>query len=266
MARVVARLWRFAAAALVCGGAAGPSVACAPAPRMCTAEGDCGTRAACVAGRCVLRAATPAIATARRILVAPIDEGWVRRGDAARGDVATLGRGDGAIVFLRFSVPLAPEVTVVEGFLMLERAPGLEMGAEGLSLHAAGVEGAWDGRSLSWGRQPAVVEVGAAVTTVRPGEPAIVRLDMRSIIERWRRHPRLDGGVAVVADGVARAGLPLALAPSDALADRDDPVLAPEPSRATRPPSPSDPRVATRTLSGDPRYQVSGPRLELYVR
>jgi hypothetical protein len=237
---------------------------------MCAFESDCGAQASCVAGRCVAHGATPAIATARRLLIAPVDVGWVRRGEAAGGaaaSVATVGRGDGATVFLRFSVPLPPDVSVVEGYLLLERAQGIDSDPGTLTLHAARVEGAWDGRTLSWGRQPQVVELGAPVTTVQTGEGgAFIRLDVRAIVERWRRRDRIDGGIAVVTEGQTPSGLSLALAPADVPSDREDPVLSPPPAPATQPPSPFEPRAVGPSLAGDPRRQTAGPRLELYVR
>jgi len=240
---------------------------CVPPPRMCASESDCGSQASCVAGRCVARGATPAIATARRLLLAPVDVGWVRRGEAAAGGVATVGRGDGATVFLRFSVPLPSEVSLVEGYLLLERAPGLDSDPGTLTLHAARVEGAWDGRTLSWARQPVVVDLGAPVTTVQTGGGgAFVRLDVRAIVERWRRRDGREGGIAVMTEGQTPSGLPIALAPVDVPADRDDPVLAPPPAPATQPPSPFEPRAVGPSSTGDPRRQTAGPRLELYVR
>src|SRR5580658_10257664 len=89
---------------------------CVPPPRMCSSEGDCGSQASCVAGRCVAHAGVPAISTARRLLVAPVDVAFLSPGASPsdRGGVVApalvmLGRGDGAMAFLRFSVPLAPE-------------------------------------------------------------------------------------------------------------------------------------------------------------
>ncbi len=247
--------------------AASAGMSCTPPPRMCAFESDCGAQASCVAGRCVAHGATPAIATARRLLIAPVDVGWVRRGEAAAGGVATVGRGDGASVFLRFLVPLPPEVSVVEGYLLLERAPGIDSDPGTLVLHAASVEGAWDGRTLSWGRQPPVVDVGAPVTTVQTaGGGAFVRLDVRAIVERWRRRDSADAGIVVLTEGQTTSGLSLALSPVDVPSDREDPVLAPPPAPATQPPSPFEPRAIGPSLAGDPRRQTAGPRLELYVR
>jgi hypothetical protein len=233
---------------------------------MCSGETDCGSQASCVSGRCVARGATPAVANAKRQIFAPVEVGWVRRGDATGADVAALGGADGAIVFLRFAVPLAPEVNVVEAYLLLDRAPGIDVDPATYTLHAARVAGAWDARSLSWARQPSVVEVGAPVTRVFGAGASLVRLDVRSIVERWRRRDADEHGIAVVAEGQGGAALPLALEPLDVPADRDDPLLVPPTALATQAPSPFEPRQAPPVTVGDPRRQVSGPRLELYLR
>ncbi len=248
-------------------GAVLVSASCVPPPRMCTSEGDCGAQASCVAGRCMAHGATPAIATARRLLVAPEDVGWVRRGDATGGAVATLGRGDGATVFLRFSVPLPAETSLVEGYLLLQRAPQVDSDPGTLTLHASLVEGPWDRGTLSWGRQPRVVELGAPVTTVATaGGGTFIRLDVRAIVERWRRRDRTEGGIAVVSEGQTPSGMPIALEAVDTPRDRQDPVLAPSPAPTLQPPSPFEPRALATPVAGDPRRQASGPRLELYVR
>ncbi len=253
--------------------------ACAPPPRMCFTEGDCG-RAACVAGRCLASGATAAVLSSRRLLLDPVEIGWVRRGSGGSGnpatDVAVLGREDAARLFLRFDVPLPREATLVEGFLLLERAPGLDADTEPLALHVESVEGRWDARSLSWAQQPAVVGVGAARTTVVPAVAGIVRLDIRPLLERWRRRGRegdpASGGLAVVAEpagpsgSASPSGLPVALVPLDVPPDQGDPVLQPEARPSTQPPSAFEPRAPLQAGPGDPRRQVQGPRLELYVR
>jgi hypothetical protein len=93
-----------------------------------------------------------------------------------------------------------------------------------------------------------------------------VRLDVRTIVERWRRRERLEGGIAVVTEGQSSSGVSFALSPLDIPADRDDPVLAPAPAPVTQAPSPFEPHPAAPALLGDPRRQAVGPRLELYVR
>ena len=229
--------------------AVGLAVACVPPPRMCVSEAECGTSAACVAGRCVARGATPAIDSARRLLFAPVDVGWAHRGsgDASDGSlaVATLGRGDGATLFLRFEVPLPRETTVLEAYVLLDRVPDATVDPAPIALHTARVVGAWDSRSLTWGSQPPIEEVGAPVTRVAGASGATVRLEVRELLQRWRKRERDEFGLAIVAEGRSTTGVTFALAPSDVPADRRDPVLA---------------------ASTGPRSQLEGPRLEAYVR
>src|SRR3984957_1275254 len=93
---------------------------CAPPPRMCAQESDCGSQASCVAGRCVVHGATASIDNARRFLVDPIDVGWVQRTDGPRKpSVASFGRdGDAGIAFLRFSLELRPDLKIVEAYVL----------------------------------------------------------------------------------------------------------------------------------------------------
>jgi hypothetical protein len=187
---------------------------CARSPRMCVAESGCGAGASCVAGRCLSRGAVPAIATARRVLVDPVDVAYLRpgAGPAAAG-LATLGRGDRALLLLRFSVPLPPEVSVVEAYLVMDRATDVDADPAPVTLHVARVVDAWDGGSTSWARQPRLEEVGAAETRVLPSSGGIVRLEVRSVVERWRRRARDEMGVAVVTEGSSTTGLAFALPP-----------------------------------------------------
>jgi hypothetical protein len=209
---------------------------------MCAQETDCGAQASCVAGRCVAHGATPAIDSARRLVVAPADVGFVsRRGDGV-SPVATLGRAeDASVAFLRFSVPLPPEASVLEAYLLLEQVPGVDADAPGIALHVARVTSAWDGASLSWARQPSIEEIGAPVTRVRSDRGPLVRLDVRDLVERWRRRSRDDLGIAIETDATSATGVAFALAPADVARDRDDPVV-----------------MAPRHLGG--------PRLEVYVK
>jgi hypothetical protein len=198
------------------------------------------------------------------MLVEPVEQGWVRRGDATSAGIATLGRGDDAVLFLRFSVPLPPEVTLLEGYVLMQRAPAVDGDPGTIALHAARIEGTWDARSLSWGRQPSWVEVGAPITTVQVGISAQgtpVRVDVRGIVERWRRRERGEGGLAILTDGRSASGLPIVLEPTDVPTDREDVVLRPAEPSVAQASSPLDPPP----VALHPR-QVGGPRLELYVR
>jgi hypothetical protein len=181
---------------------------------MCISGGDCGPPSSCVGGRCVARGAVPAISTARRVLYGPVDVGYVSRGASAGAPaIATLGRGDGALVLLRFSVPLPVEADVLEAYVLIERVSDVDSDPEPIALHAARVTGAWDDRSLSWAQQPRVEEAGAPVTRVLPAAGRRVRLDVRDIVARWRRRSRDDLGLAIVAEGKNPTGIAFALSP-----------------------------------------------------
>jgi len=127
--------------------------------------------------------------------------------------IVTMGRDDGALAFLRFSVPLTPEAKVLEAYLVLERPAGISIDPTPVALHAARVVDPWDGRSISWARQPRIEEMSAPVTEVSPASGPLVRIDVRSLVERWRRRKGDDEGVAVVADGKSGSGMAFALAP-----------------------------------------------------
>jgi hypothetical protein len=237
---------------------------------MCAQEADCGARASCVAGRCVAHGATPAVDSGRRLLFAPVDVGYVRRGGAA-GDarLATLGRaGQPGVVFLRFSAPLPPEADVLEAYVILERATSVDADAVPIALHAARVVSPWDGRWLSWATQPRVEEVGAPVTRVSPSAGSIVRLDVRDTVQRWRKRQRDELGLAILCEGESATGIAFALAPVDGARDRGDLILAPRNAPAL-PSSPLESRAVFlegRGEVGDPMRQLDGPRLEVYVR
>jgi hypothetical protein len=237
---------------------------------MCAQENDCGAQASCVAGRCVARGATPAIDSGRRMLFAPVDEGYVRRNGPGRdARLATFGRaGEHGIVFLRFSLALPPEADVLEAYLLLDRAPSVDADGAPLALHAARVVSAWDGRSVSWATQPRIEEVGAPVTRVALYASPRVRLDVRDIVQRWRRRERDDFGVAILCEGESVTGVVFALASVDGARDGDDPVLAP-PSASAQPGSPFESRAASfeaRGEVGDSMRRLEGPRLEVYVQ
>jgi hypothetical protein len=209
---------------------------------MCAQESDCGAQASCVAGRCVAHGANPAIDTAQRVVVSPVDVGWVSRDGGGSPSVATLGRqGAPSAAFLRFALPLPPELSVLEAYVVLERVASVDADAAGVVLHAAPVISPWDGASLSWARQPRVEEVGSPLTRVPASASPLVRIDVRDLVLRWRRRGREDLGLAILADTASTTGIAVALAPTDVAGDRDDPVL------------------------GGAR-QLGGPRLEAYVK
>jgi hypothetical protein len=209
---------------------------------MCVAESECGSRASCVAGRCVAHDATPAIATARRVLYEPVDMAYVsREGGAEIPVMAALGRDDGALVLLRFSIPLTPEVEVLEAYLLLERAADVDSDPTPITLHAARVLDPWEARSVGWAWQPRIEQVGAPVTRVSPSSGALVRLDVRRIVQRWMRRRGEDRGLAVVSGAKSTTGIAFALAPGPGSAHHGS--------------------IARSESSG-----TAGPRLELYLR
>jgi hypothetical protein len=254
-----------------------------PPPRMCAQESDCGAQASCVAGRCVAHGATPAVDSGRRLLFAPVDVGYVCRHEAIRDPaLATFGRaGQPSVAFLRFSVPLPPEATVLEAYVLLQRATSVDADAVPvatvpmavsisvpISLHAAQVVSAWDGRTLSWATQPRIAEVGGPVTRISPAAGSLVRLDVRDTVQRWRKRGRDELGLAILSQGESVTGVTFALTPVDGARDRDDPVLTPQ-SAAPQPASPFESRAASWGAGGDvgdPSRPLEGPRLEVYVK
>jgi hypothetical protein len=213
-------------------------VSCVPQPRMCAAERECGGHASCVAGRCVAQGATAAIDNGRRLLFAPVDAAFVSRNgccgdDVASGaDLATLGRArdGGALALLRFDVTLPPEAVLLEAYVLLERATDVDADPVAIDLHAARIADAWDSGSVTWARAPRLEEVGAPITRVSADAPPLVRLEVRDLVQRWRRRGGADFGVALVAEGTSATGV----------------------------------AFAWRARQGD--KLEPGPRLELYVR
>jgi hypothetical protein len=187
---------------------------CVRAPRMCVADAGCGPNAACVAGRCLTNGASAAVATATRTLYDPVDVAYLRPGDeVATAGLAVLGRGDGARALLRYAVPLAPDATVVEAYLVMERASDLDADPTPVLLHAARVVGDWDSRAASWAKQPALQEIGGSETRVSGASRSVVRIEVRALVERWRKRARDEMGVAILADtrGASATGVTFVL-------------------------------------------------------
>jgi hypothetical protein len=200
--------------AFVACGAAGPT-ACAPRPKMCTASADCASQSACVAGRCQpdRPGVKPAIDNARRLVVRAVDLAYVRPGDGPSGGELpphfTLGR-DRAVLLLRFAAPVTPTTNVVEAYLVLRRSDAVDDDPSPVSLHATRIVEAWNGRSTSWALQPRTVETKTPSTTVDPGGPSLVRLDVRDVVREWARRDPSDHGLAVRADTSSRSGMTFA--------------------------------------------------------
>lgn len=162
----------------------------------------------------------PAVDSARRLVAHPVDAAYVRRGLPAREAMPAifpLGAG-GAVLLLRFSVPLPANANVVEAYLVLHRAGLVDDDPTPISLHATRIVEGWEGRSTSWARLPRLAETRAPSTVVEPGGPALVRLDVRDLVRQWARHDPDDQGLAVTADTESATGTTFAF--SRAGADR----------------------------------------------
>jgi hypothetical protein len=243
------------------------SFACMPPPRMCVSEADCGAQASCVAGRCVAHGALPAIDTARRMIVAPVDVAYLRSDVPTHDDVtATLGcsRNATAVVLLRFSARLPAEAHVLEAYVVLEHAPDAAEDPMPISFHAARITQPWDSHAISWAHRPRIEEVGAPITRVLPSAGRLVRLDVRALVQRWRRRGGEDFGVALESDDVSSTGMTFALTP--VLAKPVDPVLAPAVQMTTQGPSALEPHPVPIGSITEPRAQSRGPMLEVYFK
>ena len=192
--------------------------ACVPRPRMCTASSECANNAksVCVAGRCQVEAATmkPAVDSARRLVVRPVDMAYVKTGDGPAGGalptVFAPGR-DGGKLFLRFSVVVPPTANVVEAYVVLHRSPAVDDDPAPVSLHATRIVESWSGGSVQWAIQPRTSEARSPSTVVEPGGSPLVRVDVRELVRHWARRDPIDQGIAVVADGETRTGTTFAL-------------------------------------------------------
>jgi hypothetical protein len=261
-------------ACVACVACVGTLGACAARPKMCATPVDCPPAwGACVAGRC--QPASGAVvqqAETRRLVVEPVDLAYVRRGDGARGGlvptVFRLGAGpDGeAILLLRFQVTLPALARVAEAYVVLDRSDAIDVdpaSGPSIALHAARIVERWDGDSVSWARLPRLDDARSPTTRVALGR-ARVRIDVREIVRRWRRHDAADQGIAVVADGASPTGVAFALAPTDV---REGTTRLPAAAsvRAASPPpffAAPEPEGGASNLES-----VRGPpRLEIYVR
>lgn len=247
------RAWLSASVVALAGALAAAPAACAIRDRMCVAPNECGGAAVCVAGRCQLRDGSPAIAeqgeagasAVRRVVAEPVDVAYLSPGapePAGRvPPLVVLGRGDGARLLLRFSVPIAPEEEVVEAYLLLSRSDVVDADPAPITLHVRRIAEAWDSRTVRWALQPRLMETGAPATVVTPAGRGVLRLDVRGLVSRWSRRENDEHGLAVVEDAPSATGL--AIAAVDV---------------------PAGGELAGRPLPPPPA--LAGPRLELYLR
>ena len=233
--------------------------ACVVRPRLCASMTECGAMQACVAGRCQPVKGTPAIAApqVRRLIVSPLDVAYVTENQRARAGspsevppVVMLGRtGDAAALLLRFSAPIAPDEDVIEAYILLDRADTVETDPQPISLHAARIIDAWDGRSISWEKQPRWEEAGSPGTIVSGGGRPLTRIDVKDLVTHWKTRDPRDQGIIVVADDTSTTGM--AFATMSEVTDQG----------ATSMLGASSEEAHSR---GD--WVASPPRLELYLR
>jgi hypothetical protein len=198
---------------------------------------------------------------ARRLVIEPVAAVRLAPGDA-HGEVprvATLGRerDAGSILLLRFAIDLPPDAAIMGAYVVLDRVASVDPDPRAVPLHAARIVDPWDVRSIAWGRAPRLDDAHLPATRV-DGARGTARIDVRSIVQRWRRHAPEDQGIAILADGASTTGMTFAFADG---APEDAP-----PALSVR--SPGPPSLYT---TGDPAEGPSdpvprGPRLELYVR
>jgi hypothetical protein len=183
---------------------------------MCVANRECGGSSFCVGGRCLANNGTAAIQSARRLVFEPVDAAYVaRRAPGGLPPVVALGRASDpeAMLLLRFSIPLAKEANLLEAYLLLERADAIDVDPQPLTLHAARIVDAWDGRSTSWPVQPRIEETRSPTTTVQPAAGRFVRLDVHDLVQRWRAREKDDQGLVVLADDATPTGMAFASTP-----------------------------------------------------
>ncbi len=192
----------------------------------------------------------------RRVVAAPTDLAYVStRGGAEPSDlppVLVLGRkGDGAALFLRFAVPIEPDETVVEAYVLLDRADVVETDPQPISLHATRIIDAWDGRSISYERQPRYEETSSPATIVTGTGRPLIRVDVRDLATHWKTRDPRDQGIAIVSDDTSRTGMSFAAA--SAVLDQGPTSMLGETQGAAQ----DDSKNA---------WVSSPPRLELYLR
>jgi hypothetical protein len=188
-------------------------VACAARPRMCEAPTDCGS-ASCVAGRCQPDAGTPAVQTSRRLVFEPSDVAYLppEGGEATTPTYAILGK-DRARLFLRFAVALPADQEVIEAYVLLSRSDAYDADSTPISLHATRIVEGWNSRSTSWALQPKTEDVRAPKTNVTASGRPLVRVDVRELVQKWKKRDPQDQGIAIVAEQTSTTGMAFALGP-----------------------------------------------------
>ncbi len=248
---------------------------------MCARTCDDGY--SCVAGGCLRAATVPDVEAldkfglyqARRLVLAPTEVARLAPGDARCGETPRASRSGArgtraSMLLLRFALDLPPDATILE-------APTSSSIARAVDRRGSVPDRPPrrpDRRAL--GRP--IGRVGPRATPRRRSGSAItgrgvwvrlrhvVRVDVRSLVRRWRLHAADDQGIAMLADRASRHGNGLRARRrrrgerrrGARVARAHGEGLAPDVPRGA--PRPRTPRRA----KGAPAPR--GPRLELYVR
>jgi hypothetical protein len=124
--------------------------------------------------------------------------------------VVVLGKDEAAKLLLRFDARIPETSKVVEAYLVLPRAEGVDIDPTPISIHVLRIVDPWDSRSIQWALQPRTVDVGSPATVVTSsGRPAI-RVDVRELVSRWPRREKDDQGLAVIASNTSATGMAFA--------------------------------------------------------
>jgi len=171
----------------------------------------------------------PAVDSARRLVLHPVDLGYLRRGDgpgasATVPPVFALGR-ESAVLLMRFSVALPSTVNVVEAYVVLHRAGVVDDDPAPVLLHATRIVEAWDSRSISWAVQPRTQDGKWPATVVEPSGPSLVRIDVRDLVRQWPRRDPSDRGIAVIAENETPTGTSFASVPGSGAAPEVEPYM-----------------------------------------
>lgn len=197
-------------------------MSCATRDRLCVVAGECGPSAICVAGRCQIQKSTPAIlettdggaAAVRRAVFTPVDIAFLAPGlrapEGSVPSVVVLGKDEAAKLLLRFDARIGETAKIVEAYLILPRAEGVDVDPTPISLHVLRIVDPWNSRSIQWSLQPRTQDVGSPATVVTAsGRPAI-RLDVRELVSRWPRREKDDQGLAIIASNTSATGMAFA--------------------------------------------------------
>jgi hypothetical protein len=263
---------RAAAAAFFLLAPLAIAAGCIERDRLCVSTVECGTTSACIAGRCqptlkddAGRVIPPAISSpmVRRVVASPTDIAYVSSGGVGNPadlpPVLVLGRkGDGSALLLRFAVPITPEESVVEAYVLLDRTDVVENDPKPISLHATRIIDAWDGRSISYERQPRWEETGSPGAIVTGAARPLVRLDVRDLVTHWKERDPRDQGIAIVADETSRTGMAFAAA-SSVVDQGPTSMLGSAPDDGKIPWIPSPPRLELYLRSGPREAHVNLP-------